>query len=44
VYELLAKYAAKIVRIEAWPEGDREDTDGGVDVTYVPAPQVGAHE
>ena len=44
VYELLAKYAVKIVRVEAWPEADSCDTDGSDVVAEYPALHEGAQE
>ena len=42
-YELLAKYGAKMLRIEAWPEADSCVTEGKEEVIMDPALHEGAH-
>jgi hypothetical protein len=41
-YELLAKYGAKMLRIEAWPEADSCVTEGKEEVIMDPALHNGA--
>ena len=41
-YELLAKYAAKMLRIEAWPEADSCVTEGKEEAGMYPALHEGA--
>ena len=43
-YELLAKYNAKMLRIEAWPDADSCVTEGSEEVIMDPALHEGAQE
>jgi hypothetical protein len=43
-YELLAKYGAKMLRIEAWPEADSCVTEGKEGLTTDPALHAGPME